>query len=291
MKIPITIITGYLGAGKTTLLRRIADKSGKKIAILMNEFGEIAIDSKVVEGKNIEMTELAGGCVCCSLSGEFEAAIAEILEKVNPEWIVVETTGVAEPAALAHDVVENIAGVRLDSIVTVVDGDALIRFPNLGHTGREQIELADLVIVNKIDLIGKEKCEKLIFGIKGLNDRAEIVSTIDCKVPLSMLFGIERSRAEKPHNSHKVDFEYFDFIGGKMSHKMFLEFLGKLAPEIYRSKGFVLTDKGSFLMNYVAGRHTLEKFDCQKTEIVFIGKNIEKHKKEVHDALKKCILK
>ena len=73
MKVPITIITGYLGAGKTTLLRRIADESGRKIAILMNEFGQIAIDSRIVEGKNIKMAELAGGCVCCSLSGEFEA--------------------------------------------------------------------------------------------------------------------------------------------------------------------------------------------------------------------------
>jgi G3E family GTPase len=160
-KVPVTIITGYLGSGKTTLLRNIASESQIKIAILMNEFGEIAIDSKVVKGKNIEMAELSGGCVCCSLSGEFEAAIGEILEKVKPSWIIVETTGVAEPSTLASSVVDNIEGVKLDAIITIVDLDSLVRFPKLGHTGIEQIEMADLLILNKKDLIDKGKLHEI----------------------------------------------------------------------------------------------------------------------------------
>lgn len=81
---PITLITGPLGSGKTTLLRHILDQVPKKIAILMNEFGEIAIDSKIVEGKAIRIAELAGGCVCCSLAGEFEAAVTELIQAVAP---------------------------------------------------------------------------------------------------------------------------------------------------------------------------------------------------------------
>src|SRR3989338_4965688 len=97
MKIPITIITGYLGAGKTTLLRNILNNADQKLAVIMNEFGEINIDGKTIKCKNVNMTELLGGCVCCSLTGEFEAAIKEIIEKVKPDAIVVEKTRGSEP--------------------------------------------------------------------------------------------------------------------------------------------------------------------------------------------------
>src|SRR5258708_38626084 len=93
---PITIITGPLGSGKTTLLRRLLDSVSGKMAVVMNEFGEIAIDSKIIEGKHVRLVELAGGCVCCSLIGEFEAAVNEIIDAVDPRHIVLEATGVAE---------------------------------------------------------------------------------------------------------------------------------------------------------------------------------------------------
>src|ERR1700731_4252753 len=105
---PITIITGPLGSGKTTLLRRLLDSVSRKMAVVMNEFGEIAIDSKVIEGKNVRLVELAGGCVCCSLIGEFEAAVNEIIEIAAPSNIVLETTGVAEPEALVFDIEERL---------------------------------------------------------------------------------------------------------------------------------------------------------------------------------------
>src|SRR6266487_6238134 len=97
---PITLVTGPLGSGKTTLLRHILATHLAKIAIVMNEFGEIAIDTKVVQGKNVRIAELGGGCVCCSLLGEFEAAVNEIIQRVAPHIIIVETTGLAEPEAL-----------------------------------------------------------------------------------------------------------------------------------------------------------------------------------------------
>src|SRR6059036_3371247 len=127
MKTPITPITGPLGSGKTTLLRHILDTVPKKTAILMNEFGEIAIDSKIIEGKNIRIAELAGGCVCCSLLGEFEAAVEEVIDAVAPEHIVLETTGVAEPEALLVDIEQNLTRVRLDGTVSVIDADGLLR--------------------------------------------------------------------------------------------------------------------------------------------------------------------
>src|SRR4028119_235021 len=103
IRTPLIVLTGPLGSGKTTLLRHILDTFPRKIAILMNEFGEIAIDSKIIAGKNVQMADLGGGCVCCSLLGEFEAAVDEIIDTVDPDYIVVETTGVAEPDALVFD--------------------------------------------------------------------------------------------------------------------------------------------------------------------------------------------
>src|SRR5262245_9889312 len=124
-RVPLTLITGFLGSGKTTLCRHILTSVDKKIAFLINEFGEIAIDSLVIQGTNILMTELAGGCVCCSLIGEFEAAIEEILARATPDLIVVETTGIAEPDALVIGVQENLPGVRLDGVITICDADSM----------------------------------------------------------------------------------------------------------------------------------------------------------------------
>src|SRR6266446_4072225 len=128
IRTPITLITGPLGSGKTTLLRHILATKAAKIAIVMNEFGEIAIDTKVIEGKNVRIAELGGGCVCCSLLGEFEAAVKEIIEKIDPDIIVVETTGVAEPEALAFNIQEALPQCRTDGIVSVADADGLVRF-------------------------------------------------------------------------------------------------------------------------------------------------------------------
>ena len=126
VRTPVTLITGALGSGKTTLLRYLLGAVPKKIAILMNEFGEIAIDSQVIEGTNVRIAELGGGCVCCALLGEFEAAVAEVIESVHPDLIMVETTGVAEPEALVVDIQESLPQVRLDGVVTVADADALL---------------------------------------------------------------------------------------------------------------------------------------------------------------------
>src|SRR5437773_2875250 len=209
---PITLITGPLGSGKTTLLRHILATKAAKIAIVMNEFGEIAIDTKVIEGKNVRIAELGGGCVCCSLLGEFEAAVNEIIEKVEPETIVVETTGLAEPEALVFNIQEALPQCRLDGVVSVIDADKLVRFPELGHTTRLQSEGADILLLNKIDLIKSEQIEPLEAKLRDINPTAAIVRTTRGRIDPELLFGIGREKkVARPKHRHKREFESSTF--------------------------------------------------------------------------------
>src|ERR1043165_7017003 len=208
LRTPITLITGPLGSGKTTLLRHILATQPDKIAIVMNEFGEISIDTKVIEGRNVRIAELDGGCVCCSLLGEFEAAINEIIEKIAPERIVVETTGLAEPEALVFNIQDALPQCRLDGVVSVIDADMLVRFPELGHTTRLQIEGADILLLNKIDLVDAKQIEALEGRLREINPSATIVHTERCQIDPELLFGIGREKKiAPPQHEHQPEFE------------------------------------------------------------------------------------
>src|SRR5437870_9839929 len=216
LRTPITLVTGPLGSGKTTLLRHILATKPAKMAIVMNEFGEIAIDTKIIEGKNVRIAELGGGCVCCSLLGEFEAAVNEIIQRVEPEIIVVETTGLAEPEALVFNIQEALPQCRLDGVVSVIDADMLVRFPELGHTTRLQIEGADILLLNKIDLVEATQIEPLETKLREINPTAAIVRTERCWIDPDLLFGIgHEKKVAPPQHKHQPEFESFTFTSEK----------------------------------------------------------------------------
>src|SRR6267378_4358743 len=250
---PITLITGPLGSGKTTLLRHILATRPAKIAIVMNEFGEIAIDTKVIEGKNVRISELGGGCVCCSLLGEFEAAVNEIIEKVAPEIIVVETTGLAEPEALVFNIQEALPQCRLDGVISVIDADMLVRFPELGHTTRLQIEGADILLLNKIDLVDAKQIEPLETQLRKINPGAAIIRAERCRTDPELLFGLPQSREKKiapPQHEHQPEFESFTFSSDKIfSRDCFERFVDSLPTSVLRAKGFVGFADGMHLFN------------------------------------------
>jgi len=290
---PITLITGPLGSGKTTLLRHILATRPAKIAIVMNEFGEIAIDAKVIEGKNVRISELGGGCVCCSLLGEFEAAVTEIMEKVAPEIIVVETTGLAEPEALVFNIQEALPQCRLDGVVSVIDADMLVRFPELGHTTRLQIEGADILLFNKIDLVDAKQIELLETKLREINSTAAIVRTVRCQIDPELLFGIGREKkVVPPEHEHQSEFESFTFSSDKTFFRdCFEDFADALPANVIRAKGFVRFRDGAHLFNFVAGRWELEPFEANRTDLVFIGKGIAREKSAILHALEKCTAK
>jgi G3E family GTPase len=292
LRTPITLITGPLGSGKTTLLRHILATRSAKIAIVMNEFGEVAIDTKVIEGKNVRIAELGGGCVCCSLLGEFEAAVSEIIKKVAPEIIIVETTGLAEPEALVFNIQEALSQCRLDGVVSVIDADMLVRFPELGHTTRLQIEGADILLLNKIDLVEAKQIEPLETKLREISPGAAIIRTERCRIDPGLLFGIPQSREKKvapPQHEHQPEFESFTFGSDKtFSRDCFEHFADVLPANVIRAKGFVRFPDGMHLFNFVAGRWELEPFQADRTELVFIGKKVLSAKAAITNSLTKC---
>ncbi|MBS3133627.1 GTP-binding protein [Candidatus Woesearchaeota archaeon] len=291
-KTPLVIITGYLGAGKTTLLHHILKDSKKKIAIIMNEFGEISIDSKIIKGKNVNMTELMNGCVCCSLTGEFEDAIKEIINKVKPELIIVETTGIAEPDALIVDIEKNLKFISLDSVIAIADADGLVKFPQIGRTTKIQIEMADIILINKIDLVNDRQLKELESKLKTINKSAVVIRVQNCGINLNLLFGIHEKhwiKLDKNHGHSEIESFVFD-KNIIFDRKKFEDIITTLPKEIYRSKGFVNLKDGTYLLNYVASRFVIEKVDKEKTQLVFIGESIKKYQREIEKELEKSRL-
>jgi G3E family GTPase len=290
---PIMLITGSLGSGKTTLLRRILAGSGRKIAVLMNEFGEIAIDSRVIEGENIRIIELAGGCVCCSMTGEFEAAVREIIATIGPEFIVVEATGVAGADALVFEVEDNLPEVRLDCVVCIVDADISVRYPAVGYTARTQLAAADILLINKADLVAEEQLREVEEQVRRFNDTAVLLRTVNCEVDIDRLFGLEpppeRIRLPRQGEAAGALLQSFTYsTEAPVNAEAFRALAETLPAEVFRAKGFVRTDTRTLLFNYVGGRVDLEPFADEKTRLVFIGPDLDRCREEILHQLRSC---
>jgi G3E family GTPase len=289
-KTPLTLINGPLGAGKTTLLRHMVCSSGLRLALVINEFGELGIDARVMAGENIQISELDGGCVCCSLLGEFEAAIHELVDTVKPEAIVVETTGVAEPEALLFDVAEELPRVRIDGVITVADADATLGFPEMSPTMRMQTEVADLILLNKADLVSEEQLSALQQRLQAINRRSPVIATRHCHVDVDLLFGIGHSpRLRSASHLHQLEYESITYYPGhSIRRDCFEHVLGQLDPSVYRAKGFAVIDGETHLINYVNGRWQLESWSIDQYGLVFIGKGIKRYESQIVSNLKTC---
>jgi len=226
------------------------------------------------------------------LLGEFEAAVTEIIKKVAPEIIIVETTGLAEPEALVFNIQEALPDCRLDGVISVIDADMLVRFPELGHSTRLQIEGADILLLNKIDLVDAKQIEPLETKLRKINPSAAIIRTERCRIDPEVLFGIPRSREKKiapPKHEHQPEVESFTFSSNKtFSRECFERFADRLPASVVRAKGFVRFRNGVQLFNFVAGRSELEPFEASRTELVFIGKEIAAEKSAILHALEEC---
>src|SRR4029078_7679222 len=189
-KIPVTVLTGYLGAGKTTLLNRIlSENHGKKTAVIVNELGEIGIDNDLIIGADEEVFEMNNGCVCCTVRGDLVGVLDGLMKRRGKfAAIIVEPPGLADPAPVAQtffvdeDVQKN---ARLDAVVTVADAKWLSDRPKDAPEAKNQISVADVIVLNKTDLVSKPELAEVEARIRGINPYAKLHRTERCKVALS----------------------------------------------------------------------------------------------------------
>ena len=189
-KIPVTVLTGYLGAGKTTLLNRIlSEPHGKKYAVIVNEFGEIGIDNDLVVGADEEVFEMNNGCICCTVRGDLVRILDGLMRRKGKfDAIIVETTGLADPAPVAQTffVDENVGRkTRLDAVVTVADAKWLKDRLKDAPEAKNQIAFADVILINKTDLVSAAELDEVEARIRGINRYAKVHRTERAQVPLN----------------------------------------------------------------------------------------------------------
>lgn len=219
--VPITIISGFLGVGKTTLLNHILHSDhGLKIAVLVNDFGAINIDAQLVVGVEGETVNLSNGCICCTIRGDLLKETVRLLRRDDPpEYIIIETSGVSDPIAVANTFLmpEVKPLVRLDSILVVIDADQLLTLDEENYAlAVDQIAVADIVVLNKVDLVTADELEDIKEKvIRRIVPEARILEVTYGQVPLELVLGVGRyaperlhQRAERDVHVHGVDEEH-----------------------------------------------------------------------------------
>jgi G3E family GTPase len=232
-KVPVTVLTGYLGAGKTTLLNRIlSEQHGRKYAVIVNEFGEIGIDNDLVVGADEEIFEMNNGCVCCTVRGDLVRIIDGLMRRKGKfDAIIVETTGLADPAPVAQTFFmdDNVGRkAKLDAVVTVADAKWLSDRLKDAPEAKNQIAFADVILLNKTDLVAPDELSEVEARIRGINPYAKLHRTERCKIALTEVLGrnafdLDRILEIEPeflndgdhhHHEHHEDHDHHHHGGG-----------------------------------------------------------------------------
>ncbi|MCT9852351.1 CobW family GTP-binding protein [Priestia megaterium] len=320
-KIPVTILTGYLGAGKTTLLNRIlTEKHNQKIAVIVNEYGEVGIDNQLVVDADEEILEMNNGCICCTVRGDLIRILKTLnlsMEqgKVKFNRILIETTGLADPAPVAQTFFMDkhlSEKFEVDSIVTVVDSKHVTKHLDGHDEAQEQIAFGDVIILNKTDLISSDDLNSLEQRINQMNPTAKRLHAQNCSIDLNEILGIHTFDVDRKIeiDPHFLEEHHHHHHDDKVSSIAFREEKPLDLDKVNHWMSYLVQEKGENLLRYKGvlyikgmkerivfqGLHMLfsgrpdrrwKESERKITELVFIGKDL--NKEELEKQFKNCI--
>jgi len=308
--IPVILIGGFLGAGKTTLLNYIlSENHGIRAAVLVNDFGSINIDAQLVVGVEGETINLANGCVCCNIRDDLISACLGITQQANPpEYVIIETSGVSDPTQVANTFLlpELQQYLTLNSILAVIDSDQFQKLDGeMAALAMSQIQAADVLVLNKLDLINESSKEQLQQQILKIAPMSRLVEASYGKIPLELLFenlhdkkNISKTTFSIAKPKHHHDFSTWNWTCDKaLSLPSLRKAIEQLPGTVYRAKGIVFLEElpgYKFVMQMVGKRskiYDLGKWGTEKpkTEIVLIGSDDTINKDELRQQFEACI--